>query len=110
MRNECAEGSNNGTIAKDDGGRYVTGRLSYATAMAGGRRAGQKESRQPWTFSVRLRHVKGLVLDGLPFQLLQLQVNENCIYISAERQISDSHQPLSRDFAVGCLFLGPPLH
>jgi hypothetical protein len=62
--------------------------------MAGGRRAGQKESRlfrlgQPWTFSVWLRHVKELVLDGLPFQ-----VNENCIYISAGRQISDSHQPL----------------
>ena len=35
-----------------------------------------------------------LMLDGLPFQLLQLQLNENCIYISAERQISNSHQPL----------------
>jgi hypothetical protein len=50
MRNECAEecaeGSNNGTRAKDNGDRYVTGRLSYATGYwrAGGGVQGRKRA------------------------------------------------------------------
>ena len=91
MRNECAkecaERSNNGIIAKDYGDRYVTGEAwlgcEERTAVS-----------MPIGDSGLLYLAKAREGTGFSNCLLRLHLTENCIYISAEREVRDSRQSL----------------
>jgi hypothetical protein len=64
--------------------------------MAGGGLAGEGGQpslcrlAQPLAFSLWPRHVKEL---GTRIATVGSKLNEDCIYIGAEREIRDSHQP-----------------
>jgi hypothetical protein len=80
--------------------------------MAGGGLAGEGQPSlcrlaQPLTFSLWLRYVKEL---GTRIATVGSKLNEDCIYIGAEREIRTLTSPRFRDFAVVCLLLGLLLH